>query len=518
MTYSDRRAQRALARLFITFVALALTVLAAEGFTRITDGYRLWSLPLASDVPAGGFDNLASTYASRVETASGVDPAWYREDPSQPTGGIMPPDEDLKTRYWAHPGFSMSSVYEWNAEYVRRVVCEDDKYRGLAPIVFGPLDDIFTFEPGDGADSPPYRFLPNARYPSGLLTNAFGWRGPQVPATKKPQTVRIAFVGASTTVDPHGDRFAYPDYIRRWLEIWAAAHAQPVRFDVINAGREGIDSTGIAAVVARELVHVEPDLVIYYEGSNGFWPADFVEWPGGRQPVPPVTVPPPRWKIEQYSTLSRRLHAVRFPSTLGTAEPPKPPSKVKWPDGLDEREPRLDHPMLPGSLKDVLRNLDSMQVALRPTNGRLLLSSFVWCVRDGLAISSVANAGVHRFLNQSFWPFSYAHMRRMADFQNRVLAKYASTRGLDFLDVASQYPTDPRLFLDAIHMTPPGVKLMAWVAFQSLIPVVERQLKSRALPQPAHTIGRSAEAFLEGSRLTRIADIRSRCRIPASQH
>ena len=78
-------------------------------------------------------------------------------------------------------------------------------------------------------------------------------------------------------------------------------------------------------------------------------------------------------------------------------------------------------------------------------------TSFTWLVYDGLKIDPRRDAGIYRYLNETFWPFTYAHMRRILDFQNRVYRRYAEKHGLDFIDYDAQYPKDPRLFYDAIH-------------------------------------------------------------------
>jgi hypothetical protein len=80
-------------------------------------------------------------------------------------------------------------------------------------------------------------------------------------------------------------------------------------------------------------------------------------------------------------------------------------------------------------------------------------------------------------------------MERLAAFQNRVFAKYASANKLAFIDVARLLPFDPDLFIDAIHNTYAGERLRAWVFLQGLVPIVESHLKSgtwpRALPASA---------------------------------
>jgi hypothetical protein len=90
-----------------------------------------------------------------------------------------------------------------------------------------------------------------------------------------------------------------------------------------------------------------------------------------------------------------------------------------------------------------------------------------------------------RYLNDTYWPITYAHMRRTADFQNRVFENYARRDGLVFFDVAKDFPRDPDPFSDAIHMMPDGLRLQAWIYLQRIVPVIESRLSSRRWPRPA---------------------------------
>src|SRR3989442_1201395 len=102
--------------------------------------------------------------------------------------------------------------------------------------------------------------------------NRFGWRGPDLELNKDGRTVRIAFVGASTTVAPSYLPFSYPEFIGHWLNLWIRGRHPQTRVEVINAARTGIDSSSIAAIVQQEVVPLEPDLVVYYEGANSLAP------------------------------------------------------------------------------------------------------------------------------------------------------------------------------------------------------------------------------------------------------
>ncbi len=380
--------------------------------------------------------------------------------------------------------------------------------------VFARVDDLFLYEPQDRQPYPQFRFLRSTHYPSGLRTNAFGWRGPEISLNKPSGTVRIAFVGASTTVDPHLDPFSYPEYVGAWLNEWAQRRALDVRFEIINAGREGIDAAAIDAIVEQELVPAHPDVVVYYEGSNQFWPADFI-----------VTALPPRpaesarrpSKLEEYSALAVRTRSVWNRLHEGS-EPSKPALREQWPPDLSEQDPPLDDPRLPVSLPKTLHAFDRMRAAVGAYGGELVPSSFVWLVSPGLVLDRARDAGAYSFLNDTLWPFSYAHIRRYADFQNRVFRKYAAVHGLPFNDLASVYPADPRLFLDILHMTPAGIKLKAWLVLQQLAPEIERRIRDGRLPL-ADPGGRARHpAFPERpAPLVRLDDVRKACAAPGSR-
>lgn len=507
-------------RLAPTRIALALAAgvfacVAAECATRIIDGYSIRSLRLArvrapnsaaSDQDKAVNPRQAIPYLPRVPLANGVDSAWFALDP-EPRPATKA-DAELDRRYWAARGHELPSVYEWNLQFIRSVLCERD--RSAHPYLaaqFLALDDLYVFEPGGGTPYPTYRFLRNAHYPSGLVTNVYGWRGPDVPLNKPAGRIRIAFVGASTTLDAHGDPFSYPEHVGRWLHEWSSVRHPSVTFDVVNAGREGILSNSIAAVVREELMPVRPDLVVYYEGANQFWPNNFVT----RPVVQILRVLNPGTVVDRYSAIGVRVRQLIDRPASGV-EPHKPPIVVDWPSDLDEGHPSLADPRLPVQLPQIIGDLDRMRADLAGVHGTLMPSSFVWLVDPGLVLDARRDALVYRELNERYWPFSYAHMRRFVDFENRAFRTYAQTRGLPFNDLDAVYPRDPRLFVDSVHMTPAGVKLKAWIVFQHLVSELDRRLLSGALPVPDPGGRTTHPAFPDTTRrLETIAGLMKRC-------
>jgi hypothetical protein len=502
----------------VAFTCIALA--AAEVAARIVDGYRLTSfrLELSRDRPrrtgsgarsaSQRWDDPADAlpYVRKLPVAAGVDREWFLSPvPERPP---VQPDPDLVARMNRYKGgVDERANYEWNWQEVVGAVC-----RGEHPSSSGILnqfDDVFVFDPTDGSDEPPFRFLQNAAYTSGLKTNAFGWRGPDVPLNKPSRTIRLAFVGASTTGGPHGEPYAYPELVGLWLNQWADAHHPGMSVDVINAGRDGVHSQSLTGIVRQELLPMEPDLVYYdYDGANQFWPGDFV-----------LSEVKPRSSsgelehrgLTSYSAVGRRIQNAVRKATEPGSEPPKPPLDVRWPADLDERDPNIADSRLPVQLPQLLGDVEVARGEVASEGGALTLTSIAWLVYPGMVLDPDRDAGVLSLLNTSYWPFTYAHIRRYMDFRTRVFRKYAAMHGLDFVDSGTLFPLDPRLFTDAIHVTRAGIHLQAWIVFNGLVPIIERRLASHEWPRPARHLLSTHPAFPGRRRLVRLTEVRAAC-------
>jgi hypothetical protein len=498
--------------LVVVFTSGALA--AVEVVARMIDGYRLTSLRLdlsRSRLSPAETERRAESkkwwgaadawpYVEKLPTAAGVDRNWFQAKPPERTPA--PPDGDLEARARRYDRIPLEANYEWNRGAVAHAVCRGyDGYEGT----FNQLDDMYVFDPIDGSEFPTFRFLRSASYPSGLRTNAFGWRGADIAVTKPPQTVRIAFVGASTTVGFHAEPYSYPEVAGLWLQRWADVRHPGLRVETINAGREAVNSRSIQAIVRQELVPVEPDLVVYYEGANQFWPADYI-W----TPLPRRVSGKAYSVLSAYSALGRRLESAMTLLRGPGSEPFKPGIKVNWPPALNEQDPDLAYPDLPIQLPRILSDVDTIRRALDAEGSALVMTSFEWLVHPGMMLDPQRDAVLFAYLNTKYFPFSYAHMRRFLDFQNRVFRKYAASHGLDFIDFAAQYPQDPRLFDDAIHMTRAGVRMQAWIMFNGLVPIIERRLASGEWPRPARHRLPSHPAFGE-RQLVLLKAIRAGC-------
>ena len=482
-----------LKNLLLVCISVALCLLAAEVIVRLLDGYDVGTLRL--NTPTGPA-HVGADLVDRIPRATGVERAWFFDDPP-PLPNRRPVPEAWTRLYRSiqdkNPGlldFRAADMFKaWNAVFAGDP-CTSRHLRG-AP------SRLFVNDPADGKATPPYRFLPDATLPSGLVTNQIGWRGAPIETPRGPKTVRIVFVGASTTVDAHFQPFSWPEFVGYWLNRWAETKHLPVRFEVLNAGREGISSPDIAAVVHTEVLPLRPDIVVYYEGANQFRPASVVEdlakeAANGPSPTEAASSRLASWlaTAARYSAVAGRVEAA-VGAAIGAAtsagdgrEPPKPDYRLAWPAGLDEQDPDLAHPRLPVRLGEIQRDLDRIRADLAGIGGEFALSSFFWLVKDGLTLDPIRHKYILQQLNVANHPTRYRDLERLAAFQNRVFAKYAQTHGLAFIDIAGATPFEPDLFVDAIHTNPAGSRVRGWVVFNQLLPIVEKRLADAAWPRP----------------------------------
>jgi hypothetical protein len=478
----------------LAVAATAVSLIAAELAIRWMDGWPVWGrLPLAEhavDEATARTDRPDRRYVQQIRLADGVLPEWYEDNP--PTAPRIPLTPDLAARARQYPDNAYDAFTAWNRAFLELQVCS-----GVTDYGLGVLEDEFVFTPTEPGLYPLYRNLPSVSPPGWFVTNRFGWRGPDLALNKDGRTIRIAFVGASTTVGAYYLPFSYPEFVGHWLDLWIRAHHPDDRVEVINAARTGIDVDSIAAIVRQEVAPLEPDLVVYYEGANSIALRDTLKIPQRwLRERPRLTFRPPS-RPELFSALARRVTSllVHFAAADGR-EPAKGTYPLIWPADLDERRPDPDFPALPMGLGQVIRDLDSMQASVRTAGGEFAVASFAWMVPDPhVPLDLKEHRDLYTYLNRTLWPISYQHLRRMTDFQNELFRAYADKRHSGYFEVAASIPRDVDLFGDPIHMGEPGLRLQAWIIFQQLAPWIERRLADHRLPRRMQTTRTRHPAF-----------------------
>ena len=459
-------------------LSVSAAVVCAEGATRILDGYQLWSIRLRRVRHAQPAEAPDRQYQSSIPLASGVSPSWYEQDP--PPIARIPLTPAVAARQSAYQGNPYNAFMIWNSVYVRQRLCGSAD-NGVG--AFGELRDFLLFDPPDQQPYPTYRHMPGVSPTGWFVINSFGWRGPDLAAARSRDVIRIAFVGASTTVDPYYTPFSHIELVGHWLNEWASVRGLPYRFEVVNAARSGIDSSSIREVVRQEVLSVDPDLIVYYEGANDFAPGKALRLPESLPSAPTATFRA-RGAAENYSALAGRMFdAVLKFTGRGGFEPSKPRYPFKWIDGVAEGAPDISQPKLPMDQQVLVSNLEAIRTAAAHNGTELALASFVWMVYPGMRLDLDRHLTLFRYLNETYFPATYAHMRRMADFQNRVFQAFARAHSVTYLPMAEMYPQNPDLFGDAIHMTERGLRLQAWIYFQQLVPLIQSRIDAHQWPK-----------------------------------
>lgn len=494
---------RRLLRAGLAGVAAGVALLGGEMVSRVASGYRLTAFALEATAPSAGpvqlpsmtwpvegANEIASRHVSALAVPEGVNRQWFFSDPPVPAPKPPRPELDALTEAYSNPTVGKFARRAWNLNFVLDQARSRQSYWDFLKQVHTPLR---VFDPPGHSAYPRYRMLPDdphaEAWTSGTFaTNNLGYRGPDLERAKPAGVFRIVFVGASTTIDHYSFPLSFTDYVGHYLNRWAEARGLKVRFEAVNAAREGLQSGDLAAVVDQEVRFLAPDIVVYKEGANQFGAGKRLLRVSGA-PLPQV---PPQflltgvledWPGMRHSAAIRSLRQLAS-RWLTVGEPAKPAYSLDWPAGLDEQVPDLSSADLPLDLPKILSDLGHIKNSLDAVGAGFAVSSFTWMAEEGLRLntSKPNERALYWYLNgnEVLWPLRYRDVRRLADFQNRVFQRFAAARGAGFVDLDRLFPRDPALFIDGIHISYAGIKLHGWITFLQLLPMVEQRLAAGA--------------------------------------
>ncbi len=208
-------------------VSLAIGALAAEGFVRSSEGYKLFSWTLQK--PNAGY---------------GIYPGEVRYLYNRLFRDI--PDEEIAS---GGPGeFHPLDRFGVETQYPRYMFKPDFRL-ALVEGVFRPV----------GPEDPDIVWESNER----------GFRGESFPWTDNdPAQVRVVAIGGSVTEGQVALEGTYPYQLEQALEA-----ILPERdVEVLNAGFAGLGAPDMLALIRYELLSYAPDYVVYFDAGNGLDP------------------------------------------------------------------------------------------------------------------------------------------------------------------------------------------------------------------------------------------------------
>jgi hypothetical protein len=250
-----------------------------------------------------------------------------------------------------------------------------------------------------------------------IQINSQGFRTHEFAVPKPAGLVRVVCIGGSTTVAGRTNDETYPALVEAKLR--ARYPGLPV--EVLNLGVSGVSHEHWLTRLDRVFAY-DPDVVVHYEAVND------IAW----REFPRFAAAHPVWRLAYSSLLFARL--VPFP--------------------LDALEPYLD---------DSLDTLGAIAARCRERGTAYLAASFAGPDPRQLGPEMRSHLDVNtEFWGRRFPLHSYATYWKILERYNRIFTAYVLQRHIAHVLVHQQI-SDPALFIDVCHFTPPGIERLAEV-------------------------------------------------------
>lgn len=302
--------------------------------------------------------------------------------------------------------------------------------------------------------------VPRAGFHSARMNiNALGFRGAEFAPEKPPGTLRIAFLGASTTfcAEVSSDEAAWPRIVERTLR---AAHPG-IGIEAINAGVPGYTMSAIRRGLELRVAKLKPDVIVIYEATN-----DLSLNSNVAAEAAGITVArddeTPGW-LQRHSLLFYLVHKNLLIM------------RRQW--IADTEEGKLATPS-EQLTPNYARDLTALVRSARAITDRVALVTFSMRMRANQSPVELKHAGITALY--------YASHRRPADLvrdfaaYNETMRAVARAEGVALIEAAELIPADAAHFVDSVHFSDRGAALMA-----SLVAAgIERQGWMQRGPRP----------------------------------
>jgi len=291
--------------------------------------------------------------------------------------------------------------------------------------------------------------VPNIRYTNSrgqeFRINSKGFVGPEFDDQPSSGVYRIIALGDSCTFGLW--QMVYPSVLERLLNDSGSAR----RFEVINEGIEGYNSTFALGRIRDELLRYRPKLMIIYIGWNDLMKTD---------PANASRVDEYRWLAELLDrsylikAYKKLLYVNLIPLVLR-------PSTSVGPEGARA----FDH-FVPTRYRS---NLEEMIRLLRRHNTEILLVTLPTVVRPDMTAEELRRA--HVFFPYFAGAYGVSRLLSLHGAYNRTIVEISRRQGVGLIDLAATFEpvTDKTsYFWDTMHPSEKGHALIADTLFRRI--------------------------------------------------
>ncbi len=282
--------------------------------------------------------------------------------------------------------------------------------------------------------------------PDPIIVNSRGFVGPEFEDPPPPNTARIVTVGDSCTFGDGSVRGTYP----LLLEEKIRNGTNGKRFQVVNAGIEGLNSELALRRLTSLVVPLRPELVTIYIGWNDLMKSD----PDGQVESPRLALAA-RW-LDRLWTV-KGLRKLLFFNLRPRFAPPLTGAQGHTGRYADYQPAVYE------------RNLRAMIAAVRAIPSEALVMTLPSVVRPDMSVEDLRRANVQ-------FPY-FRGANAVGDFvdliaaYNRTIRRVAAEEQVTLIDLAREIdarPDRPTLFLDTMHASPKGRGVLAEVIAREL--------------------------------------------------
>lgn len=287
-----------------------------------------------------------------------------------------------------------------------------------------------------------------------ISINSLGFRGPEIPATKPRGTIRLAFLGASTTfgAEVSSNEATWPHLV--WQRFQQEFPGQ--RFDYVNGGVPGYGLDSSLKNLMARVAPLRPDVIVIYDATNDLSANSYAL--ARAQGL--ISERPDRQRswLARYSLLVYLIEV-----NLNIAENRRAAES-------ETRRLTVDAPRLAAPFRADMVALLAAARAIAPV---VAVGTFATQFReDQPQQQQLKGASTSLY----YMPYmSMAGLLKGFAAYNEVIRELARADGVVLIESADAIPGDPAHFRDSVHFTDSGSAAMAQVVGDTLIASPEFQ-------------------------------------------
>ena len=290
----------------------------------------------------------------------------------------------------------------------------------------------------------------NAGFDSSTIhINSLGFRGPEINRPKPEGTVRIAFLGASTTFcgEVSGDAAVWPQKVTEQLRRDFPA----VRFDFVNAGVPGYLVNSTRLNLKHKVAALQPDIIVVYHLTN--------DLSGEVRDLAVAQGLPGAADIGQQSWLE--THSLLWELVLKNLRVLQAQRNAPLPDA---RRLRVDASQLGRGFE---RDLSGLLQDAAAVSSRVAVATFSTRLRVEQTPQVQLEAAASAFIYMPFMSID-GLLAGYARY-NEIIGKVARAEGALLVGGENSIPGDSAHFVDSVHFSDAGSHAMAGRVHAALV-------------------------------------------------